>query len=240
MKNNSDFEYYNNRFKEVLSIDEEKYYITKLKKGDADARNTLIEHNLRLVAHIVKKFNDTGYDYHELINTGTIGLIKGIDTYNPDKNIKLVTYVSKCIINEILMFIRKEKKYNTNLIANKDYYYFDGNEEKNLATIIQDTISSEYNIEEECISFENKDIIMDVLHMLNEYERKSLIYYIFFELNQCEIASKLGVSQGLVSRILKRVFIKIKPYFDDKKLSYGELEKLKLAKKKRLNKSFEI
>jgi len=232
--------YFSEQFKNSLSFDEEKKYIEQLINGDKDARNKLIEHNLRLVAFVVKKIIGTGYDYHELINIGTIGLIKGIDTYKTDKNVKLATYASKCITNEILMFIRKEKKHNTYLITNNDCLYFDGSVEKRLENIIENTISSECNIEEEYINSEFKNILINVIYMLNEHERKSLIYYIYFELSQQEIANKLGISQAQVSRMLKKVFNKIKPYFDDKKLSYGEFEELKLAKKKRLNKSFEI
>ena len=97
--------YSNNVFPEPLSEKEEKECLRKLQSGDEEARNKLIEHNLRLVAHIVKKFEIHDYDTDDLISIGTIGLIKGVDTYNLDKNIKLTTYIAKCIQNEILMYV---------------------------------------------------------------------------------------------------------------------------------------
>lgn len=108
-----------NLFPEPLSLEEEKIYIDKLKNGDEKARNILIERNLRLVAHICKKYTSTGIDQDDLISIGTIGLIKGINSFNPDKNIKLATYTAKCIENEILMFIRSSKKFNAEVYLNE-------------------------------------------------------------------------------------------------------------------------
>lgn len=108
-----------NLFPEPLSMEEEKIYIDKLKNGDEKARNILIERNLRLVAHICKKYTSTGIDQDDLISIGTIGLIKGINSFNPDKNIKLATYTAKCIENEILMFIRSSKKFNSEVYLNE-------------------------------------------------------------------------------------------------------------------------
>ena len=108
-----------NLFPEPLSIEEEKVYIDKLKNGDEQAKNVLIERNLRLVAHICKKYTLTGIEQDDLISIGTIGLIKGINSFNPDKNIKLATYTAKCIENEILMFIRSSKKFNSEVYLNE-------------------------------------------------------------------------------------------------------------------------
>lgn len=108
-----------NLFPEPLSGDEEKIYIDKFREGDEQARNILIERNLRLVAHICKKYVSTGIDQDDLISIGTIGLIKGINSFNPDKNIKLATYTAKCIENEILMFIRSSKKINAEIYLNE-------------------------------------------------------------------------------------------------------------------------
>lgn len=108
-----------NLFPEPLSLEEEKICIDKLKNGDEKARNILIERNLRLVAHICKKYTSTGIDQDDLISIGTIGLIKGINSFNPDKNIKLATYTAKCIENEILMFIRSSKKFNAEVYLNE-------------------------------------------------------------------------------------------------------------------------
>ena len=108
-----------NLFPEPLSVEEEKIYIDKLKAGDEQAKNILIERNLRLVAHICKKYILTGSEQDDLISIGTIGLIKGINSFNPDKNIKLATYTAKCIENEILMFIRSSKKFNSEVYLNE-------------------------------------------------------------------------------------------------------------------------
>lgn len=108
-----------NLFPEPLSVEEEKIYIDKLKAGDEQAKNILIERNLRLVAHICKKYTLTGIEQDDLISIGTIGLIKGINSFNPDKNIKLATYTAKCIENEILMFIRSSKKFNSEVYLNE-------------------------------------------------------------------------------------------------------------------------
>ena len=102
--------YSNNVFPEQLSKELEDEYIKKAKSGDKEARNKLIEHNLRLVAHIVKKFEATGHDIDDLIGIGTVGLIKGIDTYSENKKVKLATYAAKCAENEILMYFRADKK----------------------------------------------------------------------------------------------------------------------------------
>ena len=108
-----------NSFPEVLSPEEEKLYLEKFKNGDSEARNALIEHNLRLVAHIVKKFENTKEDKDDLLSIGSMGLIKAIDTYNFDSNAKLSTYASRCIENEILMHLRqiKNQKQTTCLYA---------------------------------------------------------------------------------------------------------------------------
>ncbi len=99
-----------NLFPEPLSPEEEKTFLIRLKNGDEEARNVLIERNLRLVAHVSKKYSSTNIDQDDLISIGTIGLIKGINSFDMDKNIRLATYVARCIENEILMFLRTSKK----------------------------------------------------------------------------------------------------------------------------------
>lgn len=106
--------YSNEMFPPPLSHEDEIKYITLMKNGDKDARNKLIEHNLRLVAHIVKKFDTNNNDIDDLIGIGTVGLIKGIDTYSLDKKVKLTTYAAKCAENEILMYFRSNKKNSKN------------------------------------------------------------------------------------------------------------------------------
>ena len=109
----------NSLFPEPLTSDEEKIYLEQMKNGDEDARNILIEKNLRLVAHIVKKYSNTKVDQDDLISIGTIGLIKGINSFNIDKGSKLSTYVSRCIDNEILMHLRSIKKLNAEVYLNE-------------------------------------------------------------------------------------------------------------------------
>ncbi len=121
--------YSNNVFPDPLSKEEEEEYVIKAMNGDKDARAKLIEHNLRLVAHIVKKFESNVNDVDDLIGIGTVGLIKGIDTYSPDKNVRLTTYVAKCAENEILMFFRGDKKNSKNVSLNEGISYDkEGNE----------------------------------------------------------------------------------------------------------------
>ena len=111
--------YSNNLFPDPLSPEEEDKYLILLENGDKEARNKLIEHNLRLVAHIVKKLNDDSSLQDDLISIGTIGLIKGIDTYSRNKKVKLTTYCARCIQNEILMYYRANNKYNKNISINE-------------------------------------------------------------------------------------------------------------------------
>lgn len=108
-----------NLFPEPLSPEEEKIFLERLKTGDEEARNILIERNLRLVAHVAKKYSSTNIDQDDLISIGTIGLIKGINSFNMDKNIRLATYVAKCVQNEILMFLRTSKKTKAEVYLNE-------------------------------------------------------------------------------------------------------------------------
>ena len=121
--------YSNNLFPDPLSSEEEEKYLLLMREGDKEARNILIEHNLRLVAHIVKKFEHKTNEQDDLISIGTIGLIKGVDTYSINKKVKLTTYCARCIQNEILMFYRANNKNNRNISINESIGYDkDGNE----------------------------------------------------------------------------------------------------------------
>ena len=121
--------YSNNVFPDPLSKEEEEMYIDKMMKGDKEARAKLIEHNLRLVAHIVKKFESNTNDIDDLIGIGTVGLIKGIDSFSPNKNVRLTTYIAKCAENEILMYFRSDKKNSKNVsLYDGISYDKDGNE----------------------------------------------------------------------------------------------------------------
>lgn len=197
-------------FPDVLSPEEEKEYLIKLKNKDLDARNALIEHNLRLVAHIVKKFENTKIDKDDLLSIGAYGLIKAVDSYKIDSATKLSTYASRCIENEILMYLRSNKKHKdvTSLYAaiGEDK---EGNEIK-LYDIIEDTspIPSE-----KVVSEEHSKRLKQALNILNERELDIISRR--FGLNgmmvetQKEIAKSLNISRSYVSRIEKRALTKL-------------------------------
>ena len=202
--------YSNTVFPEPLSNNEEELYIKKMLDGDKEARNMLIEHNLRLVAHIVKKYETKLIDSDDLISIGTIGLIKAIDSYNLDKSTKITTYAARCIENEILMYFRSNKK-NNNVISLNDSIGFDkdGNE-INLIDIIQDKSPDITDI------LHNKDNINDLklyLKDLTSREKEIIIkrYGLFNQREQTQkkIAKDLGISRSYVSRIEKRALTKI-------------------------------
>ena len=136
----------NSLFPEPLSPDEEKEYLEKYMHGDEDARNVLIERNLRLVAHICKKYNIPNLELDDLISIGTIGLIKGINTFNLDKNVRLATYASRCIENEILMYLRSTKKIGAEVYLNEPIGKDKDDNEISLIDILE---NDEKNIEEE-------------------------------------------------------------------------------------------
>ncbi len=202
--------YSNTIFEDPLSEEEENKYIELLQKHDPEARNKLIEHNLRLVAHIVKKFDTLEASQDDLISIGTIGLIKGIDSYNPSKNIKITTYVAKCIENEILMYFRSNKK-NQNTISLNDTIGIDKDgDEISLIDIIP---SNEEDTFTKVFKEMNIESLHKYLNILNKREKEIIIerYGLFNnkELTQKEIASKLDISRSYVSRIEKRALTKL-------------------------------
>ena len=189
-----------------LSKEEELSCILKSKEGDILARNTLIEHNLRLVVFLAKKYESTGYDLEDLVSIGSIGLIKGIETYKPDKNIRLATYASRCIANEILMYIRKNKKRKTE-VSLEDAINFDaeGNE-----LHLEDILGTDNNLVFNEFSHKvDKEQLKKELIKLNEREKEimSLRYGLNNkeEYTQKEVAKMLGISQSYISRIEKKV-----------------------------------
>lgn len=203
-------------FPEALSLEEEKALLIRNENKDLEARNTLIEHNLRLVAHIVKKYESTRIDKDDLLSIGAFGLIKAIDTYKVSSGTKLATYASRCIENEILMHLRKNKKSkDTTSIYQKIGEDKEGNEIR-LCDIIEDpspTISSKI-IQEE---YEEK--LKKALDTLDEREldiisRRYGLNDYFVE-TQKEIADKLNISRSYVSRIEKRALTKIYLYLKD-------------------------
>lgn len=214
--------YSNDVFPEPLSSDEENECIRKMKEGDMEARGKLIEHNLRLVAHIVKKFEASGQDVDDLIGIGTVGLIKGIDTYSLDKKVKLTTYAAKCCENEILMYFRSNKKNSKN-ISIYDGISFD--KEGNEITILDVLKTKDPDYLEDIYVRDNIVLLKKYLGILTKREREIIDYRYGLdgkeEKTQKEIAKMMGISRSYVSRIEKRAvtkilreFIKSKNYSD--------------------------
>ena len=202
--------YSNNIFPEPLSDIEEKETLEKYFLGDKMARDILIEHNLRLVAHIVKKYDYKKEDMDDLISIGTIGLIKGVDSYSKEKGTKLTTYCARCIENEILMYFRGDKKNNKNISLNEKIGFDkDGNE----ITFL------------DILKTPNHDYIMDIhqnnleenlkkyFNVLSNREKEIIIRRYGLnntkEVTQKELAKNLGISRSYVSRIEKRALTKI-------------------------------
>ena len=199
-----------NVFPDPLSKEEEEIYINKMLSGDKEARSVLIEHNLRLVAHIVKKYDNLKEDADDLISIGTIGLIKGIDSYSPNKNVKLTTYVAKCAENEILMYFRSNKKNINNVSLNEPVGLDkDGNE------ITYEDVIKENNTEiiDDVFLKDNINLLKKYINVLNKREKKIIIlrYGLLNEEEQTqkEIAKNLHISRSYVSRIEKRALIKM-------------------------------
>ncbi len=194
-----------------LSSEEELKYLILAKSGDESARNILIEHNLRLVVYLAKKYDNTGYDIEDLVSIGSIGLIKGINTYKLDKNIKLATYASRCIANEILMFIRKNKKSRCDVSFEDALNYDAEGNELHLEDILGtdgDIVVSEFehnlnkdSLKKEINNLEKREIeIMSLRYGLNNNQ----------EYTQKEVAEMLNISQSYISRIEKKVIRKLK------------------------------
>ena len=202
--------YSNNVFKEPLSKEEEEKYIDLLLKGDKDARDKLIEHNLRLVAHITKKYENTNIDNDDLISIGTIGLIKGIDSYSKKHGTKITTYCAKCIENEVLMFFRSNKK-NNNTISLDDPIGYD--KEGNDITILDVLKTPKPDYVEDMYIKDNIKLLGKYLNGLSTREKEIIVrrYGLsgYDEQTQKEIAKDLNISRSYVSRIEKRAVTKI-------------------------------
>ena len=193
-----------------LTKEEEIYYVEQSQKGDQKSRDKLIEHNLRLVVFLAKKYENTKVDLEDLVSIGTIGLIKGVNTYRLDKNIKLATYASRCIDNEILMYLRKTKRKRTE-VSFEDSLSFDadGNE-----LHLEDVLGTEKDIVTKGLEEElDKHILYQEVSKL-EGRDKEIIEYRYGlngkkELTQKEVANLLGISQSYISRIEKKVIKKL-------------------------------
>lgn len=189
----------------------EEDLVRRSNTGDIEARNKLIEHNLRLVVFLAKKYDNTMYDLEDLVSIGTIGLIKGIKTYKLDKNIKLATYASRCIDNEILMFLRKNKK-RISEVSFEDSVNLDseGNE-----LHIEDIFGTEEDLVEKSIECkDDKALLQEEVKKLDDRDKEiiELRYGLSGkkELTQKELAEKLKISQSYISRIEKKVIKKLK------------------------------
>ena len=202
--------YSNNIFPEQLPESLELEYIKKAKNGDKEARNKLIEHNLRLVAHIVKKFEATGHDIDDLIGIGTVGLIKGIDTYSENKKVKLATYAAKCAENEILMYFRADKKNNKNISIYEEISY---DKEGNKITILDILKTPGPDFIEDIHTNDNIKLLKKYLNVLTPQELEIIKSRYGLENKdeetQKDIAKRLNISRSYVSRIEKRATTKI-------------------------------
>ena len=196
---------------EPLTKEEEYDYTIRSMNGEVYAKNKLIEHNLRLVVFLSKKYDNTGLDLEDLVSIGTIGLIKGVNTYKLDKNIKLATYVSRCIDNEILMFLRKNKKRKSEVSFEDSLSYdAEGNE-----LHLEDILGTDKNVITKKIEDkELEKLLYEEINYLKPRDREIMILryglYNFQDLTQKEIAEKLGISQSYISRIEKKVIKKLK------------------------------
>ena len=203
-------------FPKPLSAQRERELLQKMKQNsDLDARNELIEHNLRLVSHIIKKYYSNYDEQEDLISIGTIGLIKAIDSFDVDKGIRLATYAARCVENEILMYFRSKKKDSNNISINEP---IDVDSEGNPLTII-DTIYCDDTVSDD-IDLKNKTLALYkyIEEMSDDREREIIIrrygLYNQKELTQREIAAEMGISRSYVSRIEKRVLQELRGKFD--------------------------
>lgn len=196
---------------EPLSKEDEIKYVEMSMQGDEFARNKLIEHNLRLVVFLSKKYENTGVDLEDLVSIGTIGLIKGVNTYKLDKNIKLATYASRCIDNEILMFLRKNKRRRGEVSFEDSLSYDSEGNELHLEDILgtaDDVVTRP--LEEEV----EKKILYHELARLNDRDKEIMMRRYGLngkkEMTQKEVAEELGISQSYISRIEKKVISRLK------------------------------
>lgn len=207
----------NNLFPEPLSKEEEKIYLERLSKGDEEAKNILIERNLRLVAHVCKKYSNTNIDLEDLISIGTIGLIKGINSFKLEKGARLSTYISRCIDNEILMYLRTIKKTGTEVFLEDT---IGKDKDDNTVTLKEVLENNERNIEEEVdLKLKIKKLYEKIKEVLKD--REKTIIELRFGLNgkkpktQKQIAKMMGISRSYVSRIETKAIGKLAKEFKE-------------------------
>ena len=195
---------------EPLSKEEEEKYVDMFQNGDLKARDKLIEHNLRLVVYLSKKYENTKVELEDLVSIGTIGLIKGINTYKNDKNIKLATYASRCIDNEILMYLIKNKKRKADVSLDESLSFdSEGNE-----LHLEDILGTEKDIVTKDLEENDmRKIMLKEIGKLNERDKQIMVLRYGLndtkEYTQKEVAELLGISQSYISRIEKKVISKI-------------------------------
>ncbi|MCC2124634.1 RNA polymerase sporulation sigma factor SigK [Hominiventricola filiformis] len=204
-------------FPKPLTAENEKYYLSRLRDGDGEARRILIEYNLRLVAHIVKKYQSAEDDMEELISIGTIGLIKAVDTFDQEKARRLSTYAARCVENEILMYMRAKKKY----MRETSYYEPIGTDKEGNEIQLLDIMES--GEPEAMEQIQLKDDSLRIYRLLEERlsERERLVLIMRYglyggrEYTQREIAERLGISRSYISRIEKNALYRLREYFQD-------------------------
>ncbi|MCL6627253.1 MAG: RNA polymerase sporulation sigma factor SigE [Alicyclobacillus shizuokensis] len=198
-----------------LTRDEEEYLLGRLPEGDQAVRSILIERNLRLVVYIARKFENTGVNIEDLVSIGTIGLIKAVNTFDPEKKIKLATYASRCIENEILMFLRRNSKVRTEVSFDEPLNVdWDGNELLLSDVLGTDADTIYRNLEEEV----DRELLYDALSRLSDRERKIMELRFGLqggrEMTQKDVADLLGISQSYISRLEKRIIKRLQQEFD--------------------------
>jgi len=197
-----------------LEKSEEKLLLERLPSGDASARALLIEHNLRLVVYIARKFENTGINIEDLVSIGSIGLIKAVNTFNTEKNIKLATYASRCIENEILMYLRKNNRIKSEVSFDEPLNVdWDGNE-----LLLSDVLGTEVDIITKSLETKvNKQLLINALSTLNEREKRIMELRFGLvnkeEKTQKDVADMLGISQSYISRLEKKIIKRLQKEF---------------------------
>ncbi|MCR6853364.1 RNA polymerase sporulation sigma factor SigE [Paenibacillus jamilae] len=198
-----------------LTKEEEEVLLNKLPKGDQAARSLLIERNLRLVVYIARKFENTGVNIEDLISIGTIGLIKAVNTFNPEKKIKLATYASRCIENEILMHLRRNNKNRSEVSFDEPLNIdWDGNE-----LLLSDVLGTDDDIiTKDLEATVDRHLLMKALHQLNDREKQIMELRFGLaggeEKTQKDVADMLGISQSYISRLEKRIIKRLRKEFN--------------------------